>query len=185
MLRWFAAVLLLLAAGPALAGEPALFDAGGYRAQRYRAPVDLAPAPARRIALTEALGLEPGRDAIFIDVNPAPGARRDPVTGAWQLAEAHQTIPGALWFPETGRADPDPRLWRALRRRIAQLRHRRAHAPVVVFCRADCWMSWNAARRLALDGVSGVHWLAEGIDGWHDAGARLVDGAPVPVRGGT
>jgi PQQ-dependent catabolism-associated CXXCW motif protein len=50
----------------------------------------------------------------------------------------------------------------------------------VVFCRADCWMSWNAARRLASQGIRHVRWLAEGIEGWHDSGARLVPATPVP-----
>ena len=81
-----------------------------------------------------------------------------------------------MWFPEVGRAPVDAALWAGLVAAVAQTRGRHPGWPVVVFCRADCWMSWNAARRLALGGVPGVVWLAEGIEGWHDAARPL---APV------
>ena len=174
--RWWGLGLAIYAlmAQPALAG--ALFDGDGYRAGAYRAPVDRDPAPAVRVALPAAMML--GRAALFIDVLPAAGAARDSVTGRWTLGEAHQTIAGALWLPEVGRSGVDPVLWAGLRARVAAWRRHHAGGPVVLFCRADCWMSWNAARRLAREGVGGVYWLAEGIEGWHDAGGRLVDGAP-------
>jgi hypothetical protein len=40
-------------------------------------------------------------------------------------------------------------LWRALDAAVARFARRHPGRPVVVFCRADCWMSWNVARRLA------------------------------------
>ncbi|HWU02248.1 MAG TPA: rhodanese [Novosphingobium sp.] len=162
-------------AAPASA-EP--FDGEGYRNASYRAPVERDPAPAQRIALPAAMALHPGRDALFLDVLPAPGARRDPATGRWALTEPHDTIAGARWWPEAGRASPDRGLWRAFAAQVARFRRRHADAPVVVFCRADCWMSWNAARRLSLGGAGGVWWLAEGIEGWHAAGGRLVPAVP-------
>lgn len=168
-------------AAPARAGdaEAILFDPEGYRAARYRAPIRLDPAPARTIGLAEALMLVPGRDALFIDVMPAEGAVRDPVSGAWRLAASHLTIPGALWFPETGRAPVDQELWAGLAEAVDAARRARPDLPVILFCRCDCWMSWNAARRLAREGRSGIFWLAEGTDGWHAAGRALIEAAPV------
>jgi len=173
---------MLLHAGLCLAGattacaDEALFDAEGYRCARYRSVVDRLPDPARRIALAEALML--GSQGLFIDVLPAEGALRDAHSGQWRLAEAHQSIPGALWFPETGRAPVDPALWQPLLRHTARWRQDHPAWPIAVFCRADCWMSWNAARRLARAGLPGVFWLAEGIDGWHDAGRALDELVP-------
>lgn len=161
--------------------EPSLFDAEGYRAARYRAPVKADPAPAAAISLSAVLALEPGHDALFIDVTPVEGGVRDPVTGVWTLSEAHLTIPGALWLPETGRAPVDAELWRALETGIAAARRAAPGLPVILFCRIDCWMSWNAARRLAQGGIGKVHWLAEGTDGWHAAGRALVPAVPVTV----
>jgi PQQ-dependent catabolism-associated CXXCW motif protein len=161
--------------------EPALFDAQGYRTARYRAPVKADPAPAAAIGLAEALALEPGRDALFLDVMPVEGGVRDPATGVWTLSTGHLTIPGALWFPETGRAPADPVLWQALETAVREARRTAPGTPVVLFCRTDCWMSWNAARRLALRGFANVRWLAEGTDGWHAAGRPLTAATPVAV----
>lgn len=132
-----------------------VFDAAGFRQARYRAVVDRLPAPARQMPLAAALALRAGQNALFYDVLPA--------------AADHATIPGARWFPEVGRAPPDPHLWTAFAGSVARERQRHPDWPVIVFCRADCWMGWNAARRLALAGLGNVWWLAEGIDGWHDA----------------
>lgn len=163
------------------ATPPQLFDTAGYRTARYRAPVDRLPTPAAAITLEAALRLRPGVDALFIDVLPAEGGVRDPLTGKWTLAAQHETIPGAAWHPETGRANVDAVLWQGLRDAVDVARTRRPTLPVVVFCRSDCWMSWNAARRLASDGFPQVYWFAEGIEGWHEAGRALVPARPVVI----
>lgn len=160
------------------------FDAEGYRATRYRAPVDRSPAPARLIALDKALRWHAQGKALFIDVLPVEGGFRDAGTGAWRLSQPHATITGAQWHPETGRASPDPVLWRGLERVVAQMKKVRGPLPIVLFCRTDCWMGWNAARRLARGGVRHVYWLAEGIDGWNERGRPLDEAYPVTVRSG-
>lgn len=180
------------ASGPALSTSPqilgegapqrALFDAEGYRIARFRAPVDRDPSPARHMSAGTALRLVPGRDALFVDVLPVDGGWRDPASGAWAQASPHVSIPGAIWHPETGRTPTDPRLWAALRKAISRARQTREDLPVVVFCRADCWMSWNVARRLAREGVTQVFWYEEGIEGWRGAGRLLAPIAPVTVR---
>lgn len=168
---------------PACADQPpadalVLFDAQGYRIARYRSPIAADPAPAARIALADALALDPARDALFIDVMPAEGGVRDGLSGAWRLSRAHSSIPGAQWHPEAGRMPADPALWNALE---AAARSAAPARPVILFCRVDCWMSWNAARRLAAGGLTNVFWLAEGTDGWHGAGRALAVAAPVRV----
>lgn len=161
-------------------GQP-LFDADGYRIARYRTPIHVDPRPAPHLALPAALVLEPGRDALFIDVMPVESGVRDAASGRWTLTGEHLTIPGAVWHPETGRAPVDPLLWRALEQTIQRARRKRPSLPVIVFCRADCWMSWNAARRLAAGGFDNVWWLAEGTDGWSVAGRELDVAQPVSV----
>lgn len=179
-----AAVLTGMAPAPA-PNDPALFDAEGYRSARYRAPVKADPAPARTISLAAALALDPAGGALFIDVTPAEGGVRDPASGVWTLAAEHLTIPGAVWLPETGRAPVDARLWAALEARIIAARAKAPRTPVILFCRIDCWMSWNAARRLASRGIADVRWLAEGTDGWHGAGRSLVAAVPIAVPAST
>lgn len=160
---------------------PVLFDADGYRIARYRSPVTADPTPARRIALADALALEPGRDALFLDVMPAEGGVRDGASGAWRLSMAHRSIPGAWWHPEAGRMPAPAALWQALE---TAARSAAPGQPVILFCRADCWMSWNAARRLAAAGLPNVWWFAEGSDGWHGAGRSLEAVRPVIVPAG-
>ena len=52
---------------------------------------------------------------------------------------------------------------------------------LVIFCRADCWMSWNAARRAAALGYENVLWFPLGVEGWEEAGGTLVPILPEPV----
>ena len=176
-MRWLWPTLVAtLVAAPVMAQGP--FDADGYRSGSYRAPVELDPAPAARLALDAARGLRPGRDALFIDVLPAPGASYDAAAHRWRLTEPHDTIAGAVWWPEAGRSEVSAPLWDRVRADVARFRRHHPGAPIVVFCRTDCWMSWNAARHLARDGMAGVWWLVEGIEGWHAVGGTLVPATP-------
>ncbi len=164
------------AQAPGREAPAALFDANGYRIARYRTPIRHDPDPAQRLALAAALTLEPGEDALFLDVMPVESGVRDPVTGEWTINTPHLTIPGAVWHPEAGRMPADDDLWRAFEHQARQATPTR---PVIVFCRVDCWMSWNAAKRLAESGIDNVWWLAEGTDGWHSDGRDLVVAIPI------
>jgi len=55
----------------------------------------------------------------------------------------------------------------------------RSH-PLVFYCLADCWMSWNAAKRALSLGYSDVAWYPEGTDGWSAAGLPLREATPEP-----
>jgi PQQ-dependent catabolism-associated CXXCW motif protein len=52
--------------------------------------------------------------------------------------------------------------------------------PVVFYCLADCWMSWNAAKRAASWGYKRIYWYPDGIDGWEAAKLLTADAVPVP-----
>lgn len=177
-MRSLLVMLALLVAAPAPAQDEALFNADGYRIAHYRAPVPTAPECVTRITAREASALRPDRDAIFIDVLPAEGGHREP-GGRWRLAVPRASIPGAHWFPEAGRGEPDAVIAAAFEKGVAHLVRRHPHQPLIVFCLSDCWMSWNAARRLHALGHPDVRWLAEGSDGWRDLGLPLQDTVPV------
>ena len=40
---------------------------------------------------------------------------------------------------------------------------------LVIYCQANCWMSWNAAKRALSYGYPNVAWYPEGTDGWQRA----------------
>lgn len=171
------ALLVLTLPNGVHAQEPPLFDAAGYRAARYRAPVSHPPEGVGQIAPIALAGLRPDIDAIFVDVLPAEGGLVQD-DGHWGLVEAHSTIPGARWFPEVGRSTPPQRLLSGFERRLARLTGGDKSRMIVTFCLADCWMGWNAARRLRALGYRNVWWLAEGTDGWTDLGLALTPVVP-------
>jgi PQQ-dependent catabolism-associated CXXCW motif protein len=54
---------------------------------------------------------------------------------------------------------------------------------LVLYCLANCWMSWNAAKRALSLGYSDVAWYPEGTDGWFAALLPLEDATPEPRPG--
>lgn len=151
------------------------FGADGYRIDHYRGPVGEAPEGVARITPEAVAAL--GERAVLIDVMPAPGGHRD-TDGTWHLAEPRHGIARAHWFPEAGRGVLDPAIAAWFAQGVARLTHGDRGRMIVTFCLADCWMSWNAARRLRAMGYTNVWWLAEGTDGWREAGLPLVDAVP-------
>jgi PQQ-dependent catabolism-associated CXXCW motif protein len=176
MWRIAIAACLALLPGAALADEP-LFGPDGYRIAHYRGPIPDPPSGVRRISAEDVAKLGPG--ALLIDVLPAESGHRD-VEGKWHLAAIRQSIPGAHWFPETGRGVLAPGIGSWFERGIGRLTRGVKDRTIVTFCLADCWMSWNAARRLRALGYTRVRWFAEGTDGWRDAGHPLVEATPEP-----
>lgn len=170
-----------LAVVAAAAPQAAEFDAvTGYRTDRYRTPVDRPVEGGTRVLLAEVDRLVDEQRAALIDVMPAR-AGYDPETGRWRLVEPRRNIPGSVWLPEVGRGALDPDLAGYFRFALAKLTEGRPDRPLVFYCMADCWMSWNAVKRAAALGYRNLHWFAEGSDGWRDADRPLVDGDPWPV----
>lgn len=181
MAPWYmpgrAILALALLAGPAPL-EDARFDAvTGYRVAEYRGVVPAPPPGVPRIAAAGVARLVDTRRATLIDVVPAEGGVRGS-DGLWRLAREERGIAGAAWFPEAGRGRPDPAIERWFLRGVARLHARHPGRTLIVFCLADCWMSWNAALRLRRAGYRDVRWFAEGADGWRDLGRPLVPITP-------
>lgn len=168
---------------PAPAPATALFDREGYRTSHYRAPVGAAPIGVARLSTAEVQAMIARHRALLIDVMPAEGGHRDSASGHWTLAVDRPTLPDARWFPEAGRAPLDPPIEQMLRQGIAALHRRHPDATLIVFCRADCWMSWNAARRLRRWGYRHVAWYADGTDGWSERNLPLISARPTEETG--
>ena len=171
-----AALAIGLGAMPVLA-DPNVPVPESYRLDNYRAPVpDTVPGAAvlHIPAMQERVA---PRDAVLIDVLPAP--RRPPGmrSGMPWLPPRHPSLPSALWWPEIGRgALPEP-VQARLQQRLRDVTRDDPGRLVVFFCLANCWMSWNAARRA---GEMGFHaaWFPEGVDGWQASGLPTQDVLP-------
>lgn len=155
----------------------ALFSDDGYRIARYRSPtpqqVDggltidtadlqqlLAQVPTPVLLNVQALDWRAG---IFIEREP------------------RQQLPGSLWLPNVGKGELEPRWERYFRTELERATGGATDTPLVIYCRADCWMSWNAVRRAATWGYSSLYWYPEGSDGWREAGLPLETAEPVPL----
>lgn len=170
----------LLAVG--LGGSPAQADPAvaipdAYRMDDYRAPVPDAVPGAEVLHLPAIQALVARQDALLIDVLPAP--RRPPGMrpGTPWLPVPHASLPGSLWWPEIGRGAVTDSMVSRMRQRLSELTRDNPTCLVVFFCLADCWMSWNAARRAGEMGFRAA-WFPEGVDGWQAAGLPTQNIAP-------
>lgn len=177
-----AAITFALAQSLAAAAPPDLFDpVTGYRTSRYQAAVPDLPPAGQRVWIDDIDRLVREDRAVLLDVSPIHGAGYDKHTGVWLLSKPHETLPGATWLPEVGRGDVEPLIERYFAHHLARLTEGDKARPVIIFCHADCWMSWNAMKRAAAFGYTALKWFPEGTDGWRDFDRTLVPASPAPV----
>jgi Rhodanese-like domain. len=170
---------MLALPGQSFAGPADMDEATGYRIRTYRAPVGLPVQGGTRVELPDLDRLIKD-GAVLVDVMPAR-AGFDRRTGEWRLADKRDDIPGSTWLPNTGQGKPEPRIVAYFAASLRKLTAGKLDKPIVVYCIADCWMSWNAVKRAAGLGYKQVYWFADGTDGWAQAGRDLVPARPPPV----
>jgi PQQ-dependent catabolism-associated CXXCW motif protein len=175
-----ALLLSLVGSGTGRAEPAAVPEPTGYRLDDYRAPVPASVAGARAVTTTEAKKLWEAKDAIFVDVLPAPrrpeGLRPEAV---WKPLP-RRDIPGSLWLPDVGRGALNEALDAYFRDNLARATRRDKAAAVVLYCLADCWMSWNATKRAVAYGYTRLYWYRDGTTGWEAAGLPLAEATPAP-----
>ncbi|MBK4217662.1 PQQ-dependent catabolism-associated CXXCW motif protein [Paracoccus caeni] len=172
---------LLLASGlPPLHAEAPVSEAEtGFRMHDYRAPV---PATAPGATTVDWADVERLIDekALLLDV---VGLRnfRIRADGTWIASEARDSLPGAVWLPVVGWGKLEPWEEAYLTQSVEELTGNRRDTPIVIFCKVDCWLSWNTAKRLSALGYSQLYWFPDGTDLWADFGNPLARVEPYPV----
>lgn len=165
----------LLFAGQVLADSALPPEPEGYRTGVLRAatPATLSGA---RVLDVPALEAAVAERAILIDVGPAPVKPDDfPADRVW--LPTHRSIPGAAWLPGAGLGDDLPAEREALLLgQVAELTGGDRGRAIVVFCKPDCWASWNVGKRLVRAGYTGVAWFPGGVEAWQ------VDHPTAPVK---
>jgi len=91
-------------------------------------------------------------------------------------------IPGSLWLPDTGYGALAAPTETYLRKGLARVTKGDRSKLVVIYCLADCWMSWNAAKRALAMGYANIAWYPAGTDGWSAAGLPLQKAAPAAAQ---
>lgn len=160
----------------ARAGVP---EPDGYRMDDYRAPVPATLSGASVVDTAEAVRLHD--DGVpFIDVLPrVPKPKNLPKGTLWR-PEPRQNIPGSIWLVDTGYGELAPVMERYLFDGIERATGGDKAARILFYCKRDCWMSYNAAKRAVAGGYTSVYWYPDGTDGWSEAGRPLEKREPEP-----
>jgi PQQ-dependent catabolism-associated CXXCW motif protein len=175
-----AAALALLGLRCAAAEEVAPLEPETYRLENYRTPTPKTLAGARVLTTDEAEALWKSGTAIFVDVLPhAPRPANLPAGTIWR-EKTHMNIPGSYWLPDTGYGELAPSTEAYLRDGLRQITGGDPGKLLVIYCQRDCWMSWNAAKRVLSMGYSNVAWYPDGTDGWEEALLTLSKSEPMP-----
>lgn len=173
---------LLIQSAQVLAQNDYIDPATGYRISHYQAVVPDTVAGGTRVDTREAEEIFKNRAAAFIDVSPSVGASFDPDTGAWRLTSKHRHIPGSIWLPDVGRGVPGPTLERYFSENLDKITGADKSGAILIYCKADCWMGWNAVKRAASYGYTNILWYPDGIEGWTDWDNPTTAAEPVPAR---
>lgn len=152
----------------------------GYRLDDYQGETPATLNGVAALTTAEAKALWAAEGVTFVDVLPhAPRPQGLPADTIWR-EKPHRSIAGAQWLPEVGRGVLAAETEDYFKRGLDEITgHDRSH-PLVIFCKRQCWMSWNAAKRAESYGYTRVRWYADGIEGWSDAAMPLEEVQPRP-----
>jgi PQQ-dependent catabolism-associated CXXCW motif protein len=154
-----------------------------YRTKDYRAPTPASLAGARVVSTAEAERLWQGKSALFVDVLPrAPRPANLRPGTIWRDKPRHN-IPGSIWLPDTGYGALAPATEDYLRRNLERATGGDRAKMLVIYCLRDCWMSWNAAKRILSMGYTNIAWYPDGTDGWTDTLLPVTEAQPAPAAG--
>jgi PQQ-dependent catabolism-associated CXXCW motif protein len=155
-----------------------IIEPEGYRLEGYRAPVPATLHGAAVIGTQEAEQIWRSRVASFVDVLPRPPRPRNLPEGTLWHDKPRANIPDSIWLPDTGYGELAPSMADYFSKGLEKATHGDHARLIVLYCLADCWMSWNAAKRALSLGYPNVAWYREGTDGWVAAGLPLQDATP-------
>jgi PQQ-dependent catabolism-associated CXXCW motif protein len=176
-----AAAVAVACAGWAAHSQNLPPEPDGYRMEDYRAPVPATLAGARVVTTAEAAELWKA-GAVFVDVlSHAPRPANLPAGTIWR-EKPRMDIPGSVWLPDTGYGALAAATESYLRNNLDRVTRRDREKWLVIYCRPQCWMSWNAAKRALAMGYRHVAWYPDGPEGWEAAGLPLDEAKPAPAE---
>jgi PQQ-dependent catabolism-associated CXXCW motif protein len=175
--------LVFVALAGAARADELVPEPEGYRTEDYRAPVPDTLAGARVLSTAEAESIWHAKSGIFVDVLPRPPKPSNLPAGTVWRDKPRFNIPGSIWLPDTGYGELAKPMEDYLRLGLLRATGNNRAAPIIVYCQADCWMSWNAAKRTLSYGYTNVAWYPDGTDGWERANLPTVEAKPEPRPG--
>jgi PQQ-dependent catabolism-associated CXXCW motif protein len=181
MMRKFASLILIMFAfAVPVHAQGDAPEPDGYRLDDYRAAVPGTLASARVLATLEAEAIWRSGTGAFVDVLPRPPKPQNLPAGTVWRDKPRLNIPGSIWLPDTGYGKLAASTEDYLRRGLARASKGDRATLLVIYCQANCWMSWNAAKRALSYGYSNVAWYPQGTDGWRRADLPVAESQPEP-----
>lgn len=166
--------------GPPASDVP---EPDGYRMDKYRAPVPATLQGATVLGTADLAALIAERKPVLIDVLPKQRKPKDRDQAQLWIEPKREHIPGSVWLPNVGFGELAPDFAKWFADELSSLTAGDKSRPLVFYCDANCWMSWNAAKRALTElGYTQVYWYPEGAQGWKQAGKALetAQAAPMP-----
>ena len=175
-------VLLLLPLLPP--GLPAEEPSDGYRGEPYKAPTPWAAPGATTLYFADDVrALIQSTDIVLVNVSPITlGPADEEGKRLWipRRNSPMSNIPGSVWLPNVGYQELEPGVMTYFSRNLFELTGGNYDRPLLFYCTADCWMSWNAVKRAREElGYRQVYWYPDGIDGWREQDLELEPATPV------
>lgn len=148
----------------------------------YRGPTPACVPNAATLDVAGLQVLQQWEKPVLIDVWAILLRKEAGFPSEWLPNEEHTSLPGAVWLPNVGYGKLEPDIETYLQRQLQRLTGGDKSKPLVFFCVADCWMSWNTAQRTREYGYTNVYWYKDGADGWAEAGLPLHQVDPLPLE---
>jgi PQQ-dependent catabolism-associated CXXCW motif protein len=155
----------------------------GYRLENYRSPTPATLRGAQAIDTDEAERIWRAHSASFVDVMPRPPRPRNLPEGTVWHDRPRSNIPGSIWLADAGYGELAPSMADYFADGLQKAAKGDRSRLLVFYCLANCWMSWNAAKRALSLGYPNVAWYRDGTDGWLAANLPLQDAVPEPRPG--
>ena len=160
-----------------------LFSTEGYRIAQFRAPVPDSMTSATTITTEQLQTLINENSILLIDVLPTPIKPKDRPDNLLWLPPARHNITGSHWLPNVGFGTLSDELDQYFKGNLERLTNGDKSSYIVIYCLADCWMSWNAAKRAATEyGYGNVYWYPDGTTGWESMSLPLEQSTPIPIE---
>ena len=177
-------VAALLAGAPAISQSIPVEEPEVYRMEHYRAPVPATLRGGTVVDDEKAYELWKSGKVAFVDVVPRPPKPANLPEGTIWHEKPRHSIPGSIWLPNVGYGKIAPQTDEYFRKGLEKVTGGDKSHPILIFCLADCWMSWNAAKRAIEEyGYDHVYWYPDGTDGWtfNDYPTEIIEREPEPA----
>ncbi len=138
----------------------------GYRLELYDDTVPSTLTGATRVTAIDVVELQSTQDVLIVDVIPEHRRPENLPEDQHWFPVSHEGVQGALWLPDVGYGVLSDTTEQYFKHHLELATGADTHKPIVFYCRINCWMSWNAAKRALSYGYTNVYWFADGIDDW-------------------